>query len=118
MTYTSEGARRSETDKLLTMQQADREIRRPPATPRRRMPKTTRMQSSRQRIAESQTANDVAAIYKPEHERSQTPLASEDIELTRSPGQKLYGYTKVARKQRRTRMTPSEWEALAAQYDI
>src|SRR5216684_4028664 len=55
-----------EQEWLEYVQAADREIRRPPATPKRRMPKIARMQSREGRIVSGQSPNTIRAIYVPE----------------------------------------------------
>ena len=78
-------------DWLEYIQQTARELKKPPNPPKRRQPKITRMQSSRQSIAESQSPNQVHAIYVPENPRGATPTKPEDWRGTMSPGAEQEG---------------------------
>jgi hypothetical protein len=61
-------------------------IKKPPVPTKRRQPKITRMQSRRQRIAESQTPNQIRAIYAPESKWNETPTMPEDWQGTHEVG--------------------------------
>ncbi len=75
-----------EQEWLEYVQAADREIRRPPATPKRRMPKIARMQSREGRIVSGQSPNTIRAIYVPESRWNVTPLLDENATTTREVG--------------------------------
>jgi hypothetical protein len=66
--------------------QAQKELKRPPAPPKRRQPKITRHTSARMRIVGGQTSNPIRAMYQPENEYNATPLLPEKAETTREVG--------------------------------
>jgi len=73
-------------DWLQFIADAERDIKRPPAPPKRRQPKVTRHKSREQRIAESQTKNTVRAVYNPESMYNQTPTRPETFVGTKEVG--------------------------------
>jgi len=64
----------------------EREVKRPPAPPKRRQPRVKRFVSPRQRRALSQTPNPVRAAYVVESYSSLTPLAPSDFVGTKEVG--------------------------------
>ncbi len=131
-----------EADALLHLQSATRDQKRLPPEAPRRGPKVGRMQSGRMRTATSQTINEARAIYTPESQWNQTPLAPEGFVGTRNVGpsdMNRNGYNPAKatnstegggypRRGRRAgtptrtpgqgRKTAADWSALADQYDI
>jgi hypothetical protein len=61
-------------------------LKRPPATPKRRMPRITRNESPRMRIVNKQTPNLTRAMYTPENRWNQTPVLPDDSVTTREVG--------------------------------
>ncbi len=81
-------------DWLEWMAQQEWVIKQPPVPTKRRQPKITRMQSRRQRIAESQTPNQIRAMYTPESKWNETPTMPEEwrgIEREVGPGDPSQG---------------------------
>jgi hypothetical protein len=58
---------------LQYVQDQAKELKRPPATPKSRMPRVQRMQSPRMRRIAGQTPNMTRAIFVPESEHTRTP---------------------------------------------
>lgn len=74
---------------LQRMVEADRDIRRPPVTPKRRLPKITRMTSSRQARALKGTPSMIRAIYQTPEQASRTNPTDESsrkVKKTREVG--------------------------------
>jgi hypothetical protein len=63
---------------LEYMRNAEKDIKRPPATPKRRMPRVTRMESERMRRVGRQTINPIRAMYGQENEQNSTPTKPEE----------------------------------------
>jgi hypothetical protein len=61
-------------------------LKRPPATPKRRMPRITRNTSPAMRRVNSQTPNAIRAMYVPESKWNVTPLLDENATTTREVG--------------------------------
>lgn len=128
-----------EGDALEWYQQAARTLTHPAFPTAQRQPKVARLQSPRQRRAESQTINQTRAIYQPESKWNQTPEAPEGVELTRNVGpsdldRNAPGWgakatnsetepgrrdrTKPQRTRGTTRRTAADWQTLADKYGI
>jgi hypothetical protein len=124
----------NEFDWLEYVAAAERDIKKPPDTPKRRMPKVTRHQSTRQRTAESQTPNLTRAMYVPESKWNETPLAPEGFVGTRNvgpndrhanvtwrtgkaTGESTVGYNKVPPRTRGGRVSSKSLDELMSEYD-
>jgi hypothetical protein len=73
-------------EKLEWFVQASKELKKPSSPPKRLQPKVTRMQSSRMRTVSSQQSNPVKAIFQPESQFNQTPIANDDFVGTKEVG--------------------------------
>lgn len=113
----------------------ERDIKRPPAPPKRRQPKIIRNMSQNQRIALSQTPNLTRAMYVPESDWNQTPV-NDDLVGTHEVGpgdvhnntyragkatiEAPTGYSKSKKRPRRTGQRgrpPKDMTDLLAEYD-
>jgi hypothetical protein len=106
-------------DWLEYVERRRRELKLPPYPVKRRQPKVRRMQSRRQRIAESQTRDPIRAMYCTETQYNATPTKPEEWRGTRSPGETEarnyragkatteapFGYSKVPPRHRGTGST-------------